>query len=164
MTTLLVALGMTVLLVVLLAAVRVATRLDRLHIRTDAAWMALDGALERRALVVRALAAAGQLPGDGEVLRVAAHRSLVTGSPQVDREALENELGRLLAKLDRSVLEPVFAAELADAEQRVVIARRVYNDAVRDTRALRSQRGVRWLRLAGSAPRPRFFEIVEPSE
>jgi hypothetical protein len=45
----------------------------------------------------------------------------------------------------------------------VVIARRVYNDAVRDTLALRSRRMVRWLRLAGTAAAPRYFEIAEPA-
>ncbi|MGH3918001.1 MAG: exopolyphosphatase, partial [Pseudonocardiaceae bacterium] len=63
---------------------------------------------------------------------------------------------------DRTALEPACARRLADAEQRVVIARRVYNDAVRDTLALRSHRRVRWLRLAGRAPLPRYFEIAEP--
>jgi len=64
--------------------------------------------------------------------------------------------------LDRTGLDPVRAARLTDTEQRVVIARRVYNDAVRDTLALRSHRTVRWLRLAGTAPLPRYFEIAEP--
>jgi len=44
----------------------------------------------------------------------------------------------------------------------VVIARRIYNDAVRDTLALRSRWMVRWLRLAGSVEAPRYFEITEP--
>ncbi|MGH3881245.1 MAG: NUDIX hydrolase, partial [Actinophytocola sp.] len=35
-----------------------ANRLDRLHVRTDAAWAALDAALARRAVVGRAVAAA----------------------------------------------------------------------------------------------------------
>jgi hypothetical protein len=79
------------------------------------------------------------------------------------REELENELSRVLLTLDRRGLTPASANELADAEQRVVIARRVYNDAVRDTLALRSHRLVRWLRLAGTAPLPRYFEIAEPT-
>ena len=45
------------------------------------------------------------------------------------------ELGRLLADLDRVKLPLALAAELVDAEQRVIIARRVHNDAVRDTLA-----------------------------
>ena len=155
--------AVAVLLVIALFTVRAATRLDRLHVRTDAAWAALDGLLARRAVVVRTLAAAGCLPpaaSDG--LRTAADRALTVGP--ADREAAENELGGLLAMLDRESLKPGPAVELADAEQRWVIARRVYNDAVRDTRALRGRWGVRWLRLAGTAPRPRFFEIIEPRD
>jgi len=149
------------LLVITLFAVRAATRLNRLHVRTDATWAALDGLLARRAVVVRTLAAAGCLPpGVSDGCRMAADRALTVGP--ADREAAENELGGMLATLDRESLKPGPAAELADAEQRVVIARRVYNDAVRDTRALRGRRAVRWLRLAGTAPRPRFFEITEP--
>ncbi|HEY6425109.1 MAG TPA: NUDIX hydrolase [Pseudonocardiaceae bacterium] len=129
-------------------AVRAATRLDRLHVRTDAAWAALDAALRRRALVVTQVASA-PVPV-ALVARVGA------------REEAENELGRVLAVLDRAGLDPACADRLIDAEQRVVIARRVYNDAVRDTLALRSHRMVRWFRLAGTAPLPRYFEIAEP--
>ena len=53
-------------------------------------------------------------------------------------------------------------AELADAEQLRPVARRVHNDAVRDTLDLRSRRLVRWLRLAGTAPVPAYFEIADP--
>ena len=37
----------------------------------------------------------------------------------------------------------------------------MHNDAVRDTLALRSRRLVRWLRLAGTAPLPAYFEIAD---
>ena len=67
-----------------------------------------------------------------------------------------------LAGIDRTPLPPGLAAELADAEQSVVIARRVHNDAVRDTLALRRRRRVRYFRLAGTARRPEYFEIAEP--
>jgi hypothetical protein len=162
------------LLVTAVGAVGAATRLDRLHVRTDAAWAALDAALCRRARAVSALD--GVLNG-GSALGCAADAALWAGAhvalwargpavlgagaPAV-REEVENELGRALAVLDRTELGSARAARLADAEQRVVIARRVYNDAVRDTLALRSHRMVRWLRLAGTAPLPRYFEIVEP--
>ena len=53
-------------------------------------------------------------------------------------------------------------AALVDAEQLLVLARRVHNDAVRDTLGLRSHRLVRWLRLAGTAPMPTYFEIADP--
>ncbi|MDQ3763287.1 MAG: LemA family protein [Actinomycetota bacterium] len=136
-------------------AMRAAIRLDRLHVRTDAAWAALDAALCRRARVVSAL-------NGGLALRSAADAALRGGANSI-REEVENELGRELAALNRRRLEPACAGRLADAEQRVVIARRVYNDAVRDTLALRSHRMVRWLRLAGTAPLPRYFEIAEPA-
>ena len=134
-------------------AIRAATRLDRLHVRTEAAWAALDAALRRRARAISGL--------DGSALRCAADAALLAGAAV--REEVENELGRVLAILDRCGLEPACAGQLADAEQRVVIARRVYNDAVRDTLALRSHRMVRWLRLAGTAAAPRYFEIAEPA-
>ena len=53
------------------------------------------------------------------------------------------------------------AASLQDAAQRVLLARRFYNDAVRDTRALREDRFTRMFRLAGRAQLPDYFEIAE---
>jgi hypothetical protein len=144
------------LLMAAAGAIRAATRLDRLHVRTDAAWAALDSALCRRAHAVTAL-------NEGITLRCAADVALRAGAGISVRAEVENELGRLLAVLDRRALEPAYASRLADAEQRVVIARRVYNDAVRDTLALRSHRLVRWLRLAGTAAAPRYFDIAEPA-
>jgi hypothetical protein len=148
-------------------AVRAATRLDRLHVRTGAAWAALDAALCRRARAIRGLTARELT--ESAALCAAADAALLAGSEVVlsagamVREEVENELGRVLAVLDRRRLAPTCASRLADVEQRVVIARRVYNDAVRDTLALRSHRTVRWLRLAGTAAAPRYFEIVEPT-
>lgn len=78
------------------------------------------------------------------------------------REAAENALTNLLATVDPARLDRMLAAELADAQQLVILARRVHNDAVRDTLGLRSRRLVRWLHLAGTAPVPVYFEIVDP--
>jgi hypothetical protein len=136
-----------------------ARRLDRLHVRTDAARAALEAALDRRAEVaLRVAAAPGPRPPPG--LRAAALAA--AAAAVADRETAENALGRRLAELDRTVLDPVLHAELADAEQLVILARRVHNDAVRDTLGLRSRRLVRWLRLAGTAPVPAYFEIADP--
>jgi 8-oxo-dGTP pyrophosphatase MutT (NUDIX family) len=148
------ALVLVVLFVVVSCVLR-ANRLDRLHVRTDAARAALLAALERRAVVARAVA----LQLGNESLRDASASAEAT--PAADREAAENDLGRLLGAVDRDGLPAALAAELTDTEQRVMIARRVHNDAVRDTLALRSRRLVRWLRLAGNAPSPGYFEIVE---
>jgi hypothetical protein len=74
---------------------------------------------------------------------------------------VENALGRLLAGIDRGRLPGPVRAELGEAEQRLVVARSVHNDAVRDNLGLRSRRLVRWFRLAGTAPLPTYFEIAD---
>jgi hypothetical protein len=158
-TTLAVLLAIAAVIVVLggLLLVATANRLDRLHVRLDAGWAALDAALARRAVVARAVAAAAPA---GDRLRGVAKRA--EAAPRPEREAEENELTSILAAFDRSILPAVLADELTDAEHRVVIARRVHNDAVRDTLALRRRRKVRYFKLAGTAPRPEYFEIAEP--
>jgi 8-oxo-dGTP pyrophosphatase MutT (NUDIX family) len=151
-----------VLALVVMWLAATANRLDRLHVRTDAAWAALDAALARRAVVARAVAAAIRLDDVGaDRLRAEAERAEV--APRDEREEAENRLSLQLASVDRARLPLALAAELLDAEHRVVIARRVHNDAVRDTLTQRRRRLVRWLRLAGTAPSPEYFEIVEPS-
>ncbi len=159
MTTLLV---VVLVLVLLLAALRLyitANRLDRLHSRTEAAWMALEGALARRIVASRAVAAAGGLPpGNAEELRRLADNA--DRADRANRADAENDLSRGLATLTAGA-EPELAAELADASERVVLARRFYNDAVRDTRALRAVRFTRMFRLAGHAALPDYFEISE---
>ena len=135
-------------------------RLDRLHVRTDAARAGLDAVLDRRAAA--ALSAAEVTEGDtADRLRAAIAAARAARTCAGDREAAENVLGRALGTLDRSVLAPVLLAELVDAEQLLILARRVHNDAVRDTRGLRSRRLVRWLHLAGTAPMPEYFEIAD---
>src|SRR4029078_9741485 len=61
-------------------------------------------------------------------------------------------------------LPAALVAELADAEARVLLARRFHNDAVRDTPALRERPAVRGLRLGGTAALPTYFEIAERAE
>ncbi|MGW5382850.1 NUDIX hydrolase [Nocardia sp. NPDC003963] len=166
----------TVLVLALIAALVVAlgvwaystaNRLDRLHVRTDLAWHALEAALARRAVVARAVAvslsaAAGPEAGTGESARrltALADRAERTG--RADRETVENQLAAALSAVDIARLPTQQVAELADAEARVLIARRFHNDAVRDTLALRTRRPVRWLHLGGTAPMPTYFEIAE---
>ncbi|MCO1653475.1 NUDIX hydrolase [Pseudonocardia humida] len=136
-------------------------RLDRLHVRMDAARSALVAALDRRAL---AAARAGALldPTSAAPLAAAVDAATAAGTRWPEREAAENRLGRLLAGMDRSALPRGPAAELVEAEQLLALARRVHNDAVRDTLGLRSRWLVRHLHLAGRAPLPRYFEIADP--
>jgi hypothetical protein len=140
-------------------------RLDRLHARLDAARDALLVALQGRHDA--ALAAARALDCRGArvsaELRAAVAAAGAAGRHWPDRETAENALGRTLAGVDRAALPAAVRTELAEAEHALLLARLVHNDAVRDTLWLRSRRLVRWLRLAGSAPRPRYFEIADPS-
>ncbi|MCK8675611.1 NUDIX domain-containing protein, partial [Rhodococcus sp. HM1] len=137
-----------------------ANRLDRLHVRSDLSWQALDAALARRAVVVRSIAAS--VPAaDGKRLAALADRA--ERADREHRETAENALSSMLTTIDSERLRPQLVAELADAEARVMIARRFHNDAVRDTLALRTRRPVRWLHLGGTAPLPTFFEIAERS-
>lgn len=159
--------AVTVLALALVAAVVVAlglwaystaNRLDRLHVRSDLSWQALDAALARRAVVVRSIAAS--VPAtDGRRLATLADRA--ERADRAHREGAENDLSVALTALDVERLRPQLVAELADAEARVLIARRFHNDAVRDTLALRTRRPVRWLHLGGTAPLPTYFEIAE---
>jgi 8-oxo-dGTP pyrophosphatase MutT (NUDIX family) len=161
-----VVIALVILAVVLLVggvwAFQTANRLDRLHVRYDLSWQALDGLLARRAVVARAVAtdaygraAAGK--------RLATLADVAERAPRAGREEAENELSAALALVDPASLPVALVAELADAEARVVLARRFHNDAVRDTLALRERPLVRWLHLGGTAALPTYFEIAERS-
>ncbi|MCK8643163.1 NUDIX hydrolase [Mycobacterium colombiense] len=141
-------------------AYRTANRLDRLHVRYDLSWQALDGALARRAVVSRAVAI-DAYGGASEGRRLAALADAAEGAPRPARENAENELSAALAVVDPASLPAGLIAELADAEARVVLARRFHNDAVRDTLALAERPLVRLFHLGGTAALPSYFEIVE---
>lgn len=158
MTGLIVAI--TVLAVFGAWAYRTANRLDRLHVRYDLSWQALDGALARRAVVARAVAI-DAYGGASEGRRLAALADAAEGAPRPARETCENELSAALAAVNPASLPAGLIAELADAEARVLLARRFHNDAVRDTLALAERPLVRLFHLGGTAGLPSYFEIVE---
>ncbi|OBG78596.1 NUDIX domain-containing protein [Mycobacterium sp. E3305] len=162
MTCLAVAVAVLVGLLAVLGAwaYQTANRLDRLHVRYDLSWQALDGALARRAVVARAVAI-DAYGGASEGRRLAALADAAEAAPRQERESRENELSAALAIVDPASLPAGLIAELADAEARVLLARRFHNDAVRDTLALRERFLVRTLRLGGTAALPSYFEIVE---
>jgi hypothetical protein len=138
------------------------TRLDRLHARVDAAQAALDAQLVRRVAALRH-AAAEQSSLDAQArIRYEHIAAAALAAQGGDRQGSENEVGRAVAELSRSTsLPPAADAELREASVRVVIARRFYNDAVRDTRSLRARRMPRLLHLAGRRELPQFFDIDE---
>lgn len=144
-------------------AYQTANRLDRLHVRYDLSWQALDAALARRSVVARAIAADvyGDDPAGRRLARLA---DAAERAPRSGRESAENELSAELATVEPATMPVGLVAELADAEARVLLARRFHNDAVRDTLALRERRPVRWLRLGGRAALPAYFEIAERAQ
>ncbi len=166
---------LTFALAVLLTAwvILTLTRLDRLHAKVDAAQAAMDAQLVRRAAALQHLAEmadngvppplAGRLadaartalavPGNGEL------------APASERQRAENQVGHAITQLSeyRDRLPPAAAEELAEAAARVLIARRFFNDAVRDTRTLRARRMPRLLHLAGRRELPQFFDIDDSS-
>lgn len=145
------------------------TRLDRLHARVDAAQSALDAQLVRRAAALLQL---GERPDSN--LRPETAQALVSTARAAlavqhwqrgDRRSVENQVGRAIAGLqqDRPRLPADAVTELAEAATRVMIARRFFNDAVRDTRTLRARRMPRLLHLAGRRELPLFFDIDDTS-
>jgi hypothetical protein len=137
------------------------TRLRRLEARVDRAWTALDTQLQRRAGL------AGELVRDHPAAlgadragRLTAAADAARTPPSGDRELAENALGRELRELPADLGVPAALREdLAGTATRLQLARRFYNDAVRDTRELRRRRFPRLVRLHARRPLPRFFDI-----
>lgn len=152
------------------------TRLDRLHARVDAAQAAMDAQLVRRAAALQHVAespdsgVADELRAHYDAIARAAlrqglpgglHSGLPADLPDDERQQVENAVGRAVADLAAAPapLRPDASAELQEAAARLLIARRFYNDAVRDTRALRGRRMPRLFHMAGHRPLPTFFDI-----
>ncbi|MGY1650431.1 hypothetical protein [Geodermatophilus sp. SYSU D01119] len=140
------------------------TRLRRLEARVARTWAVLDDRLRQRADLAADLASEHSAAlGEERAgrLKTAAHDARY---PQAgDRELAENALGRELRALPREVAgvpAPRLAA-LAEADARMGLARRFYNDAVRDTHLLRQRRLPRLLRLHADRPLPRFFDVED---
>ena len=132
------------------------TRLRRLAGRVRRAREVLDAGLLRRAELAAALARERADDLGPELSAALTTAAAGAREPAAgDREAAENALGRLLRRVPEHLRPP----ELTDAGVRVGLARRFYNDAVRDTLALRHGRLARVLRLHGRRPLPRYFDI-----
>jgi hypothetical protein len=146
----------------------IAGRLDRLHVRVDAARDALDAQLVRRSSAAIDLAHAGVLDPATSVLLAEEAYGAQTATER-GRPRAESELtGALNAALpDSATVEELTSSPrgqellggLSVSCGRVVLARRFYNDAVGTTLVIRRRRLVRWLRLAGTAPLPAPFDM-----
>ena len=152
-----------VVLLLMVYAFWTAKRLDRLHARLDAAAASLEAHLHARAEAAARFATAGALPrAAADDLRRTATAAAEASGLDHDREVLENALSRALtAAGDDLAVQPAGFA-LGDAVTRASFSRRFHNDAVRDVLVVRKRRIVRYLRLAGRAPLPSYFEVVEP--
>ena len=141
-----------VLAVVALYCLYTARRLDRLHARIDAAAAALDAQLRKRC---DAVAAAGRravresAADASHAARVGARREVagLASRPRGRRErAVDARSHALVDERPRVFLSPSQAAvEVHDEALRAAIARRFYNDTVRDALVVRDRRVVRWL-------------------
>jgi hypothetical protein len=151
------------LLVLLLAwTVWTLSRLSRLEARVARAWTALDTQLQRRAGLAEELARSHPAAvGEGRARDLAAFAADTRNPSGGDREQAENVLGRELREVlrDLSGVPAALRSDLDGTTTRVGLARRFYNDAVRDTRALRHHRLPRLLRLHAGRPLPRYFDI-----
>ena len=137
-------------------------RLRRLEDRVEKAWMALDSQLQRRSGLAEELARDHPaVVGEERAGYLAAFAADARAPVDGDREMAENLLGRELRELpdDLGALPAALRDDLEGTMTRVGLARRFYNDAVRDTHALRRRRLSRLFRVHSSRPMPRFFDI-----
>jgi hypothetical protein len=138
------------------------TRLRRLEDRVARAWIALDTQLQRRAGLAEELARHHPAAvGSDRAIYLAAFAADARAPVDGDRELAENILGRELRELptDLAGVPTALQNDLAGTATRVGLARRFYNDAVRDTRELRRRRFTRLFRLHARRPLPRYFDI-----
>jgi hypothetical protein len=155
-------LGAALLLFLLAWTVWTLTRLGRLEARVTRAWTALDTQLQRRAGLAEELARRYPAAvGEHRAAYLAAFAADARRPVDGDRELAENVLGRELRELPAELpgVPAALRSDLTGTTTRVALARRFYNDAVRDTQALRRSRLARLLRLHASRPLPRYFDI-----
>jgi hypothetical protein len=131
-------------------------RVERLHLRVASAARALDAHLLRRA------AAAAVLAEERYAVELYAAARIALDAGPDEREAAENDLTHQLritplAAGDETA-EPVIAAS-----RRLVLARQVHTDLVRDALSARRRPLVRLLRMARKHERPRYFDVGDPT-
>ncbi|MFY1694463.1 MULTISPECIES: hypothetical protein [unclassified Solwaraspora] len=134
-----------------------AARVDRLHVRVAAAARALDAHLLRRAAAAAVLAEEKY----GVELYAAARIALDAASPE-EREAAENDLTRQLRATALVGDDPATEAVVV-ASRRLVLARQLHTDLVRDALLARRRPLVRLLRFGRRHDEPRYFDIDDPT-
>jgi predicted negative regulator of RcsB-dependent stress response len=132
-----------------------AHRVERVHVRAQSAERALDAHLMRRAA---AAAVVAEQRDDDELY--AAARAALDAVPD-ERESAENDLTRQLQTVTLDAADAA-ARTLIATSRRVVLARQVHTDLVRDALTSRRRIVVRVSGMARRYPRPQYFDIVEP--
>lgn len=153
------AIGVLVVLLVAVWCSWTAGRLDRMHLRCEAADAGLQAQLVRRSSLATEMAAGGLTDSASALLLVeaAAQARESTGAEQWQAESNLTEVLHLVT-LPGGSDEPLTAA-LVGTSRQLTMARRIHNDLVATTVALRNRRRVRWFRLAGHAVPPRMAEF-----
>ncbi|MEU4240350.1 hypothetical protein [Actinoplanes sp. NPDC026619] len=133
-----------------------AHRVERVHVRAQSAERALDAHLLRRA------AAAAVVAEEEDNVELYASARLALDADPDEREQAENDLTRQLhtaAPFGPGLPE----RQLLAASRRVMLARQVHTDQVRDALTARHRPLVRALGLARRYPRPQYFDIEDPA-
>ena len=133
-----------------------AHRVERVHVRAASAGRALDAHLLRRA------AAAAVVAESTDFIELYAAARLALDAEPDERESAENDLTRQLQSARITGTDPA-TRTLRATSRRVVLARQVHTDLVRDALTARRRPLVRLLRMARHYEQPRYFEIVEPT-
>jgi hypothetical protein len=132
-----------------------AHRVERVHVRARSAERSLDAHLLRRA------AAAAVVAEQAENLELYAAARLALDADPDERESAENDLTHQLQAVPLTDTGPATRTLIATS-RRVVLARQVHTDLVRDALTARERLLVRALRMARRYPCPRYFDIEEP--
>lgn len=133
-----------------------AHRVERVHLRAQAAERALDAHLLRRA------AAAAVVAEHTDNAELYAAARLALDAEGGEREAAENDLTRQLQTVPLTGSDQATHTLLVTS-RRLVLARQVHTDLVRDALTARRRLLVQVLGLGRRYPTPRYFDIVDPA-
>ena len=133
-----------------------AHRVERVHVRAQNAERSLDAHLLRRA------AAAAVVAEHADLAELYTSARLALDAEPDEREAAENDLTRHLQVVPLTGGDPATRTLIATS-RRVILARQVHTDQVRDALTARGRPLVRLLGMARRYPLPHYFDIVEPA-
>lgn len=143
-----------------------AGRLDRMHLRVEAAEASMRAQLHRRASVAMELAGGGLGdPASALLLMETSRSARETEAEGPDHWLAESDLTAALFALDLPPpsVEPL-VDELVDSARKAGMARRIHNDLAATTRQLHARRRVRWFHLAGHARPPAMIEFDDRAD